>query len=115
MIFRYEDGKQLTQWLRVAIFGELAQEFSERAAKGDRCYVEGQLTLNTWSDKSSGATKSGLSLAAWKCEKLPAIGRNRQFREKGHAVAADSFRQPGSQAERQLRATDFTLNDPLPF
>ena len=114
-----EDGKQLTQWLRVAIFGELAQEFSERAGKGDRCYCEGQLTLNTWSDKSCGATKSGLNLAAWRCEKVPAIGKHRQFREKGHAVATENYRQPGeSQAERQLRATDFALNgpsDPLPF
>jgi hypothetical protein len=35
------------------------------------------LTLNTWADKTTGETKTGLNVAAWKCEKVPGIGRNR--------------------------------------
>jgi single stranded DNA-binding protein len=125
-----EDDRPLTQWLRVAIFGELAQTFAERTARGDRAYVEGSLTLNTWTT-AAGETKTGLNLAAWRCEKLPAIGRNRQFREKGHAVAAETFRQPDG-ADYQLRSAgfqaqhqrprpkiqgrdEFDLNDPIPF
>ena len=88
-----ENGKPVSQWVRVAIFGDLAQQFAERASKGDRCYVEGSLSLNTWQG-NDGQTKVGLNLAAWHCEKLPAIGQNRQFREKGHAVSAHSFKQP---------------------
>jgi len=54
--------------------------------------VEGSLSLNTWQG-NDGQTKAGLNLAACRCEKLPAIGQNRQFREKGHAVSAHSFKQ----------------------
>ena len=110
-----EDGKQLTQWLRVAIFGELAQEFSERAAKGDRAYVEGQLTLNTWADKSSGATKSGINLTAWRCKKCqPSAGianferRATPCRRKLPATRRKSSRKAASRD--RLRASD-----PLPF
>ena len=78
-----DDGKPVTQWVRIAIFGDLAQQFAERAANGDRAYVEGSLTLATWEGRD-GQTRTGLNLAAWRCEKLPAIGKNRQFREKGH-------------------------------
>lgn len=110
-----EDGKPLTQWIRCAVFGEIAELLARTAQKGDKVYVEGQLSMNTWTG-NDGAQKTGLNLAAWKAQKIgaSAIGKNRQHRERGHAVAADSFRQSAeSQAERQLRATE--LNDPLPF
>ena len=69
----------------------MAEEIAARASKSDRVYVEGNLTLNTWQASSTGETKTGLNVAAWRCEKVPAIGKNRQFREKGVEPAASAF------------------------
>ena len=73
-----DDGKDISQWVRVACFGETAETIAAKARKGDRVYVEGQLTLNTWADKTTGEIKTSLNVAAWRCEKVPAIGKNRQ-------------------------------------
>lgn len=48
--------------------------------------VEGSLTLRTW--EKNGETRAGLNVAAWKCEKLGAIGRNKSRKQAGHAVEA---------------------------
>jgi len=87
-----DDGKDVGQWIRIACFGEVAERIAERAKKGDRIYAEGNLTLNTWADKATGEAKTGLNLAAWKVERLAAIGKNRQFREKGHEPPATVFK-----------------------
>lgn len=69
-----------TQWLRVAIFGARAEELAGPLTKGDRVYVEGNLTLRTW--ENSGEKRSGLNVAAWKCERLGQIGRNKPPKSK---------------------------------
>jgi single stranded DNA-binding protein len=98
-----DDGKDVGQWIRVACFSEVAEKFAGAAKKGDRCYVEGQLTMTQWNDQH-GEVRHGLNVAAWKVERLSAIGRNRQFKEKGHEPALSSFKDG---AERQLRGTAF--------
>ena len=100
-----DNGKPVTQWLRVACFGETAELIAARARKGDRLYVEGSLTLNTWSDKATGETRAGLNLAAWKAEKIGAgaIGKNRPKQSASHVS-------PGPRAPAPLE-----FNDPIPF
>ena len=71
-----DDDKDVSQWLRVCCFGETAEIRAARAKKRDRIYVEGTLTLNTWENANS-ETKTGLNVAAWKCEKVAGIGRSR--------------------------------------
>jgi single-strand DNA-binding protein len=67
------------QWLRVAVFGEKATQL--RVAKGDRCYVEGRLKLESWTGKD-GQPRSGLKVAAWKLEPIGAIGNNKKAKPK---------------------------------
>jgi hypothetical protein len=79
-----------------------------------------------------------LNVTAWKCERVAAIGKSRQFREKGHELPQSAFKadarkeaeavfkhdappkQNKGQAEYQLRA-DFSsargrdFDDGLPF
>ncbi len=104
-----EDGKPITQWVRVACFGQIAEQLAARARKGDKLYVEGALTLTSWADKATGTERYGLKLAAWKAEKVgaSAIGKNRPPRPKG-----TSFE---SQAAYQLRADGRDFNDEIPF
>ena len=65
-----------TQWVRVALFGDTAERVAGSIAKGDKLYVEGTLRLNTWTDRE-GKQRTGLSVAAWKAEKVGQIGRNK--------------------------------------
>jgi len=72
------------QWVRVALFGDRADELAAGLKKGDRAYVEGRLTLESWT-AADGAVKSGLSVVATLVQPLGKIGRQRprQARDNG--------------------------------
>jgi single-stranded DNA-binding protein len=78
-----DDGKDLSQWIRVSCFGETAERVAATFKKGDRCYCEGTLTLIEWNDKVTGEPKHGLSVNAYKVEKVGVsnLGRNKPKRE----------------------------------
>jgi single stranded DNA-binding protein len=101
-----DDCKDVSQWVRVACFGETAERIASRAKKGDRVYCEGTLTLNTWADKTTGEAKTGLNLAAFKCEKVPGIGKSRPRQDHGQAQTT----QPKQSSERR-----YELDDVMPF
>jgi single-strand DNA-binding protein len=99
-----EDGERITTWLRCAVFGEVAELLAKTAVKGCKVYVEGALSLNTWTS-ADGTTKTGLNLAAWKAQVIgaSAIGKNRERRIKNEGAA------------RQLKATSFAVESaPMP-
>jgi single-strand DNA-binding protein len=73
-----------TVWLRVACFGEVAQEFVGRAHKGDRVAIEGRLTLNSYTAKD-GSPRTGLNVAA-SYVRVAEIGRQRPPRERKPAA-----------------------------
>jgi single stranded DNA-binding protein len=130
-----DDGKDVSQWIRTVAFGEAAEKIAATAKKGDRVYCEGQLTLNTWADKATGETKTGLNVAAWKCEKVPGIGRNRQRREPEYEVSrqndhagptayvhqrapitAPTYAGPAHRRERpKIQGLNDDFDDKLPF
>jgi len=69
------------QWVQVAAFGSQAEDLAGTLKKGDRAYVEGRLTLSEWTDRA-GNQHAGLNVAAWRVEKLGAIGRNKPKKAK---------------------------------
>jgi single-stranded DNA-binding protein len=75
------------QWARIAVFEDLAERLAGELKKGDRIYCEGTLRLESWSDKKTGEPRSGLSVAAWRVEKLGQIGRSKPRRAKAIAAA----------------------------
>jgi single-strand DNA-binding protein len=106
-----DEGKDVSQWLRVTCFGDTAKAIASRAKKGDRVYVEGALTLSTWADKATGEAKTGLNVAAWKCERVASIGKNRERRagasqDNGNATAAQ---------RQDDRRSKYDFNDDLSF
>jgi len=98
------DGDNI-QWVRIAVFGERAQELSAILRKGDKVYVEGRLQLNQWTDKE-GQQRAGLSVAAWKCEKLGQIGRNKPPKAKNGARDRQAPPDQRSAAEHRPSASD---------
>ena len=71
--------------------------------------------MNAWTT-AAGEQRSGLNVSAWKVEKVAAIGKNRQFREKGHEVAASNFERKNARtAERQnFELIDDNIDDLRP-
>jgi single-strand DNA-binding protein len=67
------------QWLSVAVFGKAAEAAAE-LRKGDRCYIEGAIKLESWRGQD-GAERYGLNVAAFKCDRTHQIGRNRPKRD----------------------------------
>lgn len=67
------DGAE-TQWVRVALWEELAEELAEVLKQGQEVYVEGKLRLNAWTGQD-GQPRAQLSVSAWTCQLLGAIGR----------------------------------------
>jgi single-strand DNA-binding protein len=103
------DGKDVGQWLRVACFGEVAERLAHQAKKGDRVYVEGNLTLNSWADKATGEARTALNVAAWKCERVVNIGKHRERKD-----APQTQMQSGGPWDRMER-NRFAFNDEIGF
>ena len=103
-----DDGKDVSQWIRVACFGDTAKNIASRAKKGDRVYVEGALTMTQWND-AQGEVRHGLNVAAWKVERVASIGKNR---ERKPGAYQDNGVVPPKQDNR-AQHTDF--NDEMPF
>jgi single-stranded DNA-binding protein len=92
------------QWVSVAVFGKAA-EAAANLKKGDRCYVEGTIKLDTWRGQD-GAERHSLSVASFKCEATHQIGRNKPKRKS-------SREQTNNQAAPAQAAGE--LDDEIPF
>jgi single-strand DNA-binding protein len=75
---RGEDAQ--TEWLKVAVWGDLAERLTPQALKGVEVYVEGRIRLNTW-QRQDGQQRAGLTLTAWKVDVLGAIGVRAPLRD----------------------------------
>jgi single-strand DNA-binding protein len=71
-------GDDIT-WVSIAVFGPAA-EAAAALKKGDRIYVEGNIKLDSWTG-NDGVERTGLSVAAFKCERTHLIGKNRLRRD----------------------------------
>jgi single-stranded DNA-binding protein len=81
------------QWVRVAVFGDRAQELDGVLHKGSKVYCEGRIRLDEWIAKD-GAPKHGLSVAAFRIEPLNQIGRNRPHKPKQPRPTAKPYDRP---------------------
>jgi single stranded DNA-binding protein len=60
---RREEGAT-PEWLRVTVWGDLAEQLQDSLPKGSECYVEGRLRLNEWDGSfGPGCKRSGSSAA----------------------------------------------------
>jgi hypothetical protein len=72
------------------------------------------LTLNEWTD-AQGERRTGLNVAAFRCEKVPGIGRNRQRREPKIEISTPGYTgEPYRRQRPQVQGID-DFNDETPF
>jgi single-stranded DNA-binding protein len=90
--------------------GDRAEALADSLHKGDRVYIEGSIKLNTW--QKDGETRAGLSVAAWKAEKLGQIGRNKPAK----ATRDGEGRAPSRQGDAAQRGgPQPPADDSIPF
>jgi single-strand DNA-binding protein len=53
----------MTEWIRVTLFGARAERLSTMLHKGQRVYVDGRLEAKPWTDRN-GAIRAGLEMIA---------------------------------------------------
>ena len=107
-------GKDDTmQWVGVAVFGKAAETAAE-LKKGDRCYCEGVIKIDSWRG-GDGADKHGLSVASFKIEKTHQIGRNRPPKRDKPEPAASGRARAARSDYAPIGRTDADLNDDIPF
>ena len=103
-----DNGKDVSQWLRVTCFGDTAKAIAAKARKGDRIYVEGSLTMSQWND-AQGEMKHGLNVSAWRCERTGNIGKSRERKPGSYQANGDTSSSKGNgHASRGF-------DDPMPF
>lgn len=98
-----DNGRDVASFIKVFLFGPLAHE-AEKITKGDRCYVEGQLTAGVWQPES-GPARPDLTLKAFRFQKT-GIGKNRPRR------TPDKAQEPLAQKPEALGRE---LDDAIPF
>jgi single-strand DNA-binding protein len=73
-----EDAKRSadapSDWCKITIWGQQAEQLGDRLVKGTEVYIEGRLKLEQWTGQN-GTQRSALAVSAWKCEVLGAIGK----------------------------------------
>jgi single-stranded DNA-binding protein len=102
---RVGDGEG-AQWVNVTAFDPEAIATADKFVKGSRVYVEGRLTLDTWTPEG-GEKRRSLSCLSWHC-RLAQIGRNKTKRTRH----TGGERTSGAAAPAQ--AGD-DLSDEIPF
>jgi|GEM_PF-1217873 len=109
------DGDEV-QWVRVAVFGEKAEQVAGSVHKGERVYCEGTLKLNTWTDRE-GQQRAGLSVAAWRCQPIGQIGQRKpQKPRNGGQAPAPETPEAGEGRQRAPAPRSQTWpDDPIPF
>jgi single-stranded DNA-binding protein len=101
------------QWTSVAVFGKAAETAAE-LKKGDRCYVEGTIKIDSWRG-SDGADKHGLSVASFKIEKTHQIGRNRPPKRDKPEPAVSGRERAARSDYAPIGRANADLNDDIPF
>ena len=104
-------------WVRVAAFGEMADAVA-RLDKGSSLYVEGRLSLQTWT-AAVGVEKSGLNVTATRVEALGQIGRRRVSDDNAHrrpaASAAKADYARPTETDARPAGRDPVRQDAIPF
>jgi single-stranded DNA-binding protein len=95
LTIRIGDGDG-AQFVRVTVFGQLAEDLAPQAEKGARLSAEGTLTADIY-ERDGKATPSLSVAARW--ARIPAVGKNRPKRDSAGAGRQEGY--GGEHSQRQ--------------
>ncbi len=94
------ERKEMTEWVRISVFGKLAEICSQYLKKGSQVYVEGSLRTRKWTDKD-GQERYTTEI---RCDDMKMLGGRTEVEQK---------QQEPRNAQGAERSND--LADDIPF
>src|SRR5699024_9520205 len=77
----YSNGEQVTQWFRVTVWGEKAENLAKYCGKGSKIGVSGRLRNNTFTDKQ-GNERINTEIVAFQVDFLDGKSNSNQTQEQ---------------------------------
>jgi single-strand DNA-binding protein len=106
--------KEGVEWVRIVVFGKLAEICGEYLKKGKQIYISGRMTTRKWTDKDTGADRYSTEVVA---DQMQMLGGN----EDGSQHQETSSRRPQRATATQQRppapqpANLADMDDDIPF
>ena len=120
-VWRDEQGQKQedTTFVDVTLWGRQAEVAQQYLAKGNPCYIEGRLQLDTWDDKATGQKRSKLKVVGETLQLLgakPGGGGGGNYSERPQqSSAAPQQRSGPPQGASPAPMDDFQEDDDIPF
>lgn len=83
--------QEKTEWHRVNVWGDLAENCAKYLKKGRTVYVEGRLETRKWDDKQTGEKRQATEIVADKVVFLGGGERGEEKQERRGTSPSDSF------------------------
>lgn len=104
----YSNGEQVTQWFRVTVWGEKAENLAKYCGKGSKVGISGRLRNNTFTDKQ-GNERMNTEITAFQVDFLDSKNNGNRTQEQN---VNNQYQTNNSFAEN---STVEVLDDDLPF
>ncbi|MES2476742.1 MAG: single-stranded DNA-binding protein [Verrucomicrobiota bacterium] len=120
-VWRDEQGQKQedTTFVDVTLWGRQAEVAQQYLAKGNPCYIEGRLQLDSWDDKATGQKRSKLKVVGETLQLLgakPSGGGGGNYSERSQpSSAAPQQRSGPPQGASPAPMDDFQEDDDIPF
>jgi single-strand DNA-binding protein len=108
------EKKEMTEWVRISMFGKLAEIAGQYLKKGSQVYIEGSLRTRKWTDKD-GQERYTTEIRADVMKMLGGRSEGGSQQPSG-GDSAPPARQPASAPARKPPGGNFDdLSDDIPF
>ena len=108
------EKKQTTEWVRVVLFGKLAEVAGEYLRKGSQVYIEGQLKTRKWQDQA-GVDRYTTEVIVNVGGTMQMLGGRQEGGTGNRPQQSQQQRQPGSSTPPANNEPPMDFDDDIPF
>lgn len=94
------EKKEMTEWVRISMFGKLAEIAGQYLKKGSQVYIEGSLRTRKWTDKD-GQERYTTEIRADVMKMLGGRSEGGSQRRRQRTASPAAGQRPGTQAARR--------------
>lgn len=106
--------QEKTEWIRIAMFGKLAEIAGEYLKKGSSVYIEGRMQTRKWQNKE-GVDQYTTEIVADRMQMLGGRGGSNSFEVVDTDHSAPSQPSSSAPASRPAPASINDMDDDIPF
>jgi single-strand DNA-binding protein len=116
-VFKDKGGQrqERTEWHRVTVWGEQAENCSKYLAKGRMVYIEGRLQTRSWDDKTDGKKRYSTEIVADRVTFLGGGGAEGGGARRGGRAWGEESGPASSAAEPESHGPPPPSDDDIPF